>query len=85
MQTTHHSSGGAAPPLLNRYLPGTPVWVYGSRISGKSRPQSDLDMVVFTRPEQSLPVSELREALDESDLPFRVDLFVWDEIPEKFR
>jgi len=71
--------------LLNRYLPETPAWVYGSRVSGKSRPQSDLDMVVFTQPEQGPRVSELQEALDESNLPFRVDLFVWDEIPEQFR
>ena len=30
-------------------------------------------------------MAELREALEESDLPFRVDLFVWDEVPEGFR
>ena len=29
-------------------------------------------------------VAELKEALDESNLPFIVDLHVWDEIPEGF-
>ena len=29
-------------------------------------------------------VFELKEAFEESDLPFRVDFFVWDEVPEKF-
>ena len=71
--------------LLERYLPNTTTWVYGSRANWTSRPQSDLDMVVFATPEQSDRVAYLREAFDESDLPFRVDLFVWDTVPEEFR
>ena len=71
--------------LLNRYLPDTTAWAYGSRVKWTSRPESDLDLVVFARPEQGARVAELREAFEESDLPFRVDLFVWDEVPESFR
>ena len=68
--------------LLDRHLPDTAVWAYGSRVKGISRPASDLDLVVFARSEQSAQVAELQEAFEESDLPFRVDLFVWDEVPE---
>ena len=71
--------------LLERYLPGTTAWAYGSRVRRKSRPASDLDLVVFTTPEQDRRVGDLREAFEEGDLPFPVDLFVWDEIPENFR
>ena len=71
--------------LLKRHLPATEAWVYGSRAKWTSRPQSDLDLVVFATPEQRHGVGNLREALEESDLPFRVDLFVWDEVPETFR
>ena len=71
--------------LLKKCLPDTVVWAYGSRVKWTSRPQSDLDMVVFAAPEQKQQVSNLREAFEESSLPFRVDLFVWDEVPEKFR
>ena len=71
--------------LLARYLPNTTTWVYGSRANWTSRPQSDLDMVVFAMPEQNDRVAELREAFEESNLPFRVDLFVWDTVPEQFR
>ena len=69
--------------LLQRHLPGVEAWVYGSRAKWTSRPQSDLDLVVFATPEQSAKVGDLREALEESNLPFRVDLFVWSELPEQ--
>ena len=71
--------------LLKRHLPGTETWVYGSRIKWTARPQSDLDLVVFATPEHRRRIGALREAFEESDLPFRVDLFVWDEVPEEFR
>ena len=71
--------------LLEHHLPGTTAWGYGSRAKWISRPQSDLDLVVFSTPEQRRQVGNLREAFEESDLPFRVDLFVWDAMPESFR
>ena len=71
--------------LLASHLPNTAAWVYGSRVKWTARPESDLDLVVFARPEQSGHVSDLREAFEESNLPFRVDLFVWDDVPEQFR
>ena len=71
--------------LLQRHLPNTTAWVYGSRAKWTSSPQSDLDLVVFATPEQNGRVSYFREALEESSLPFRVDLFVWDTVPEQFR
>ena len=70
--------------LLQRYLPDTEVWAYGSRVKFTAKPHSDLDMVAFAAKEQSQAVADLREAFEESYLPFRVDLFVWDEVPESF-
>ena len=71
--------------LLNRYLPNTTVWAYGSRVKWTSHPASDLDLVAFAKPEQGPRIAELREAFDDSFLPFRVDLFVWDDVPRDFR
>ena len=71
--------------LLERHLPGTAAWVYGSRTKWTARPQSDLDLVVFTTQEQRSQVGNLREAFEESNLPFRVDLFVWTDVPKSFR
>ena len=67
--------------MLEKYLPNTTAWVYGSRAKWTSRPQSDLDLVVFATPDQNGRVSNLRQAFEESNLPFRVDLFVWDAVP----
>ena len=71
--------------LLERHLPGTTAWVYGSRAKWTARPHSDLDLVVFATPEQHNQVGALREAFEESNLPFRVELFVWNTMPESFR
>ena len=71
--------------LLDRHLPNTTAWAYGSRVKWTSRPQSDLDLVIFPTRAQQGRVGDLREAFEESDLPFRVDLFVWDDVPASFR
>jgi len=70
--------------LLHQYLPGVTVWAYGSRVKGTARPNSDLDLVAFTTPDQHRLVPDLKDALDESNLPFIVDLHVWDDLPESF-
>jgi len=71
--------------LIEKHLPKTQVWAYGSRVSGKSRPSSDLDLVVFIPKELKNKFFDLVEAFDDSDLPFRVDLFIWEQIPENFK
>ena len=70
--------------LLESHLAGVAVWAYGSRVKGNARPYSDLDLVAFTEPRHSAQLNVLREAFEESDLPFRVDLFSWLETPPSF-
>ena len=71
--------------LLRKHLPGAAAWAYGSRAQWTAKPHSDLDLAVFPAPRRARAVADLREAFEESNLPFRVDLFVWDEIPAEFR
>jgi|GEM_PF-66513 len=70
--------------ILRRFVPGIAVWAYGSRVKWTARPNSDLDLVAFTTPAQRGVVSELQDELAESNLPFLVDLHVWEEVPERF-
>jgi len=59
--------------------------VYGSQVKGTTSSYSDLDLVAFTCSSQQSAVFDLKEAFEESNLPFRVDLFSWDEIPGQFQ
>lgn len=70
--------------LTQAYLPGVEIWAYGSRVRGNPRRYSDLDLVAFAAHGQSSQVHNLREAFEESDLPIRVDLFLWDDLPDSF-
>jgi uncharacterized protein len=71
--------------LLQQFLPGIQVWAFGSRVKGRARASSDLDLVVFTNATQKSQVFALREALEESNFPYQVDLLIWSEIPDDFK
>lgn len=71
--------------LIQACLPHTEVCAYGSRVKRTSGSSSDLDLVASAGDGQRRHVANLREAFDESDLPFRVDVLVWDDVPESFR
>ena len=71
--------------LLDQYLPNTTVWAFGSRSNWTSHAKSDLDLVAFTDKKRKHPIALLQEAFEESNLPFRVDLLIWDELSDAFK
>lgn len=72
--------------ILARIVPGVPVFAYGSRVKGRSKQFSDLDLCLRSkRPLPALTMFELRDAFSESDLPFRVDISQWSELSDSFR
>jgi predicted nucleotidyltransferase len=71
--------------LIQTYLPNKTVWAFGSRVKGKTRFSSDLDLVAFINPEDHEKIYELKEAFEESILPFRVDVLVWHQLSEAFK
>jgi len=72
--------------LLRLHVPGCEVLAYGSRVSGTAGPHSDLDLAVVGASEVGpFALMDLREAFDESYLPFRVDVMDWNAIPASFR
>ncbi len=71
--------------MVQQFLPDVAVWAFGSRVKGNARTTSDLDLVVFAKSSQKPQVFALQEALEESNLPFKVDLLIWDDIPENFK
>lgn len=73
--------------VLHTHLPrDVRAWVFGSRATGRARRYSDLDLAIDAG--RRLTIDEtamLREAFDESDLPYRVDIVDWHTIGEDFR
>ena len=81
----NHSDKEILLSLLAQYLPHTSVWAYGSRVKGSAKLWSDLDLVVFTAAEQRCRLSLFKEALEESNLSFRVQLLEWDYLPDNIK
>ena len=72
--------------ILQKHVPSAEVRIFGSRITGKSKKHSDLDLVIVgkTAIESSL-LSLLKTDFEESDLPFRVDVLDWHSVSERFQ
>ena len=71
--------------LLHRHVPDCEVRAYGSRVTWRARPYSDLDLaVVGSDALGPLALMELREALANARLPFLVDVLEWDALPDSF-
>ena len=72
--------------ILQRHVPGHAVWAFGSRVKGKAKPYSDLDLAVLGEQPLALSIrAELVEEFSESDLPFKVDIVDWATTSERFR
>jgi predicted nucleotidyltransferase len=73
--------------VLRAILPqGTKVWVFGSRVTGRARRYSDLDLAIDAgRPLTLDEIAGLTEAFSDSDLPYKVDLVDWHGIDGRWR
>jgi predicted nucleotidyltransferase len=72
--------------ILKKHGHGVEVRVFGSRVSDKCKNYSDLDLALVSRnkiPRERL--IELKEAFQESDLPFRVDVMDWNRLTPEFQ
>lgn len=72
--------------IVRQHVHGGEVFAFGSRVSGKAKKFSDLDLMI--KATGGLPwrtLAELREALEASDLPITVDVVDWNACTEQFR
>lgn len=66
---------GIVRAVLDRHVPGRPVYAFGSRTRGRARRRSDLDLAVGgTEPLTISTITGIKEDFSESDLPIFVDV-----------
>lgn len=64
------------------HIPKATVWAFGSRIKWSHRPESDLDLAVHCDKETARKgIPKLNDALQESDLPFKVQILDFNRLP----
>ena len=72
--------------ILLEHVPGCEVRAFGSRVTGRVKPWSDLDLAVIAdQPLGFRRLGLLVEAFQESTLPFRVDVLDWHETSPSFQ
>ncbi len=72
--------------ILREHVPECEVRAFGSRVTGRTKPWSDLDLAVIGPKKLGFQrVGLLTEAFQESTLPFRVDVLDWHETSPSFQ
>ncbi len=72
--------------IVRHHVHGGEVFAFGSRVNGKAKKFSDLDLMI--KADGNLPwrtLAELRESFEASDLPITVDVVDWSTCTEQFR
>lgn len=72
--------------ILQQHVPHAQVWVFGSRAKWTARDTSDLDLCISANAALSFEqMGALREAFENSNLPYKVDVVDWATTSEAFR
>lgn len=72
--------------ILAAHVPEVEARAFGSRVGGTPKDYSDLDLALVGAAKlEPAVLATLREAFEESDIPFRVDILDWHAISEEFQ
>ena len=72
--------------ILNSYIKKGKVYAFGSRYKNNNRKFSDFDIAIDTGEKLSFEfLNILKDAFEESDLPYRVDIIDYNNISDKFK
>ena len=70
--------------IFKEFCPEAKIYAYGSRINGRAHEGSDLDLTIKNFPKDKY-LFELKEILSESDIPFLVDVNLYENLPNSFK
>ena len=72
--------------ILKQFVPKSSVWIFGSRVTHSAKSYSDLDLVIIGESRISQIIYyQIKDAMEESNLPFRVDVLDWHRISASFQ
>ena len=72
--------------ILKKYASGLEILIFGSRHTGNTHPHSDLDIALRGNTQiDILVLADIRDAFQESNLPFRVDIVDFNRICPDFQ
>lgn len=71
--------------IFTKYCPKAEIWAYGSRVKNDCHSGSDLDLVVKSFNEDNKHLYELKDLLNESDIPFLMDIQDFEKLPKSFQ
>ena len=72
--------------IIKKFVPDCEVRAFGSRYKWTAKDYSDLDLVIVGKEKLNWEIiPDMKEAFQESDLTFRVDVIDWYDIEEDFR
>ena len=71
--------------IIADYCPNAEIWAYGSRLNGDAHSGSDLDLVVKDFHSKDACLSEFKNLLSESNIPFLIDVQEFNKLPKSFQ
>lgn len=71
--------------IFSSYCPDAEIWAYGSRVNGDAHYGCDLDLVVKAFNSPNCKLTELRQLIQDSQIPFLVDINMFDKLPDYFQ
>lgn len=69
--------------IFSNYLAVKQVKIYGSRVKGTYKHNSDIDLVLYGEELNSFLVSDILFAIEDSFIPYLVDIQIYDKIFNK--
>ncbi len=67
---------------VKKFLPEAKIFIFGSRVKETNREFSDIDIAIRSAEINSAALAKIRFELEESALPYKVDVVDYDELDE---
>ncbi|MGN0031196.1 MAG: nucleotidyltransferase domain-containing protein [Candidatus Gastranaerophilaceae bacterium] len=71
--------------IFEDYCPNAQIWAYGSRVCGDAHDGSDLDLAVIDFGDKKCSLAELKNILNNSNIPFLIDINEFKNLPKSFQ